>query len=150
MKQLGDFISPTLFLPLFHDQIFWFPSPWTSEVIKFFSSLLSFLMDHILTSVFISPIPISMISGIWSDGLWILGWSICWLNPVLPGERKMRSIMELALCGLSANLVGPGFKEGESSRPKLSAIVMRSLVWEEWCWKLGFQLLSFILKSLVC
>jgi len=39
--------------------------------------------------------------------------------------------MELALCGLSANLVGPGFKEGESSRPKLSAIVMRSLVWEE-------------------
>ena len=43
----------------------------------------------------------------------------------------MKSIMELASCGLSANLVGPGFKEGESSRPKLSAIVMRSLVWEE-------------------
>ena len=36
--------------------------------------------------------------------------------------------MELASRRLSANLVGPGFEGGESSRPKLSAIVMRSSV----------------------
>jgi len=33
--------------------------------------------------------------------------------------------MELVSHGLSANLVGPGFKGGDSSRPRLSAIVMR-------------------------
>ena len=40
----------------------------------------------------------------------------------------MRSIMELVSHGLSANLVGPGFEGKESSRPKLSAIVIRSSV----------------------
>ena len=40
----------------------------------------------------------------------------------------MRSIIELVSCGLSANLVGPGFERGDSSRSKLSAIVTRSLV----------------------
>ena len=111
--------------------------PWTSEVMKSFSSLLSFLIDHILTSVFISPMPISMISGMWLDGLQISGWSICQPNPVLPRGRKMRYITELVSHGLSANLVGPEFDGGESLRPKLSAIVMRSSVWEEWCLKLG-------------
>jgi len=47
--------------------------PRTSEEMNSFSFLLSFLMDHILMSVFIPPIPILMISGTWSDGFWILG-----------------------------------------------------------------------------
>jgi len=38
------------------------------------------------------------------------------------------SITELELHGLSTNLVGLEFKGGESSRPRLSAIVIRSLV----------------------
>jgi len=42
--------------------------------------------------------------------------------------RKTRSMIELVSCGLSANLVGPGFKGGDSLRPKLSTIVMRLLV----------------------
>jgi len=111
--------------------------PWIGEVIKFFSSSLFFLMDQILMLVFISPMPTSMISGTWSNGFQILGWSICWPNPILSGGRKIRSITELASCRLSANLVGPGFEEGNSFRPKLSAIVMRLSVWVKWCWKLG-------------
>ena len=47
---------------------------------------------------------------------------------MLPGGRKMRSITELVSHGLSANLVGPEFDGGESLRPKLSAIVIRSSV----------------------
>ena len=37
----------------------------------------------------------------------------------------MRSMTELVSCGLSANLVGLGLREGDSLRPRLSAIVMR-------------------------
>ena len=48
---------------------------------------------------------------------------------------------------LSTNLVGPGLEGGESSRPKLLAIVRRSSVWIEWWWKLGSQSLSLMLKS---
>jgi len=40
----------------------------------------------------------------------------------------MRSIIELESYGLSANLVGPGFKGSESSRSRLSAMVIRSSV----------------------
>jgi len=40
----------------------------------------------------------------------------------------MRSKTELESRGLSANLVRPGFEKGESSRPKLLAIVVRSSV----------------------
>ena len=85
-------------------------TPRTSEVMKFFSSLLFFLIDHILISVFISPIPISMISGMWSDGLQISEWSMCRPKLVLPGGRKTRSITELVSHGLSANLMGLGFE----------------------------------------
>ena len=99
--------------------------PQTIEEMNSFSSSLSFLIDHMLMSVFISPIPISIISGMWLDGLWISRWSIYRLNPVLPGGRKTRSMTELVLCGLSANLVEPGFEGGDSSRPRLSAMVMR-------------------------
>jgi len=38
---------------------------------------------------------------------------------------QTRSMTELVSRGLSANLVGPGFEEGDSSRPRLSTIVMR-------------------------
>ena len=84
-----------------------------------------------LMLVLTSPMPISIMRGTWLDGLQILGWSVCRPNPVLFGRRKTRSITELVLRGLSANLVGPGFEEGDSSRPRLSAIVMRSSVWKE-------------------
>ena len=47
--------------------------PRTSEKMKSFSSSLSFLIDHMLMSVFISLIPILIISGTWSDSLQILG-----------------------------------------------------------------------------
>jgi len=93
-----------------------------------FSFSLSFLIDHMLMSVLTSPMPISMMRGTWSDGLRISGWSVCQPNPVLFGERKTRSMTELVSHGLSANLVGPGFEGGDSSRPRLSAIVMRSSV----------------------
>ena len=122
-------------------------TPRTSEEMNSFSSSLSFLIDHMLMSVFTSPMPISIISGMWSDGLRISGWSICRPNPVLLGGRKTRSMTELVSCGLSTNLVGPGLRGGDSSRPRLSAIVMRSSVWEEWCLKWGSQSLSLMLKS---
>jgi len=93
-----------------------------------FSFLLSFLIDHMLMLVLTSPMPISMIRGTWSDGLQILGWSVCRPNPVLFGGRKTRSMTELVSHGLSANLVGPGFERGDSLRPRLSTIVMRSSV----------------------
>ena len=95
---------------------------------KSFSSSLSFLIDHMLMSVLTSPMPISIMRGTWSDGLRISGWSVCQPNPVLFGGRKTRSMTELVSRRLSANLVGPGFKGGDSSRPRLSAIVMRSSV----------------------
>ena len=85
-------------------------------------------MDYMLMSVFIPPIPISMISRTWLDGFWISGWSVCQPNPVLSGGRKTRFIMELVSYRLSANLVGLGFEGGDSLRSKLSAIVIRSLV----------------------
>jgi len=44
----------------------------------------------------------------------------------------MRFIIELASRGLSVNLVGLGFEGRNSSRPKLSAIVMRSSVGMEY------------------
>jgi len=49
----------------------------------------------------------------------------------------MRFKTELESCGLSASLVGPRFEGGESLRPTLSAIVIRSSVRIEWLWKLG-------------
>jgi len=49
-------------------------------------------------------------------------------NPKLSGERNTKSKTELESHGLFMNLVRPGFEEGKSSRPKLSAIVMRSSV----------------------
>jgi len=58
----------------------------------------------------------------------------------------MRSIMELKSYVLSTNLVKPGFRGGESSRPRLSVIVRRSSVCMEWWQKLGSQSLSLILK----
>jgi len=96
-----------------------------SEKMNSFSSLLSFLIDHMLILVFTSPMPISMMRGMWSDGLRISGWSVCQPNPVLLGGRKTRSMTELVSRGLSANLVGPGFEGGDSLRLRLSAIVMR-------------------------
>jgi len=41
----------------------------------------------------------------------------------------MRSVTKLELQGLSANLVELGFKNRDSSRPRLLAMVIRSLVW---------------------
>jgi len=121
--------------------------PQTSEEMNSFSSSLFFLIDHMLMSVFTSPMLISMISGMWSDGLWISGWSVCQPNPVLLGGRKTRSMTELISYGLSANLVGLGLRGEDSLRPRLSTIVMRSSVWEEWCLKLGSQSLSLMLMS---
>ena len=126
-----------------------FCMPRTNEEMNSFSSSLFFLIDHMLVLVFISLISILIISGTWSDGLQISGWSICWPKPVLSGGRKIRSMTELISHGLSANLVELGFKGEDISRPKLSVIVMRSLVWEKWCLKLGSQSLSLMLKSLI-
>jgi len=103
-------------------------TPQTSEEMNSFFFSLSFLIDHMLMSVFTSLMLISMISGMWSDSLQISGWSVCWPNPVLLTGRKTRSMTELVSCGLSANLVGPGLRGGNSLRPRLSAIVMRSSV----------------------
>ena len=100
-------------------------TPQTSEEINSFSSSLSFLIDHMLMSVFTSLMLISIISGTWSNGLWISGWSVCRPNPVLLGGKKTRSMTELVSHGLSMNLVGLGFRGGDSSRPRLFAIVMR-------------------------
>ena len=105
-----------------------FCTPQTSEEMNSFSSSLSFLIDHMLVSVFISLIPILMVSGTWSDGLQISGWSMCRPKLVLPGGRKTRSMTELVLYGLFTNLVGLGFKGRDISRLKLSVIVIRSSV----------------------
>jgi len=43
----------------------------------------------------------------------------------------MRSMIELESQELSMNLVGPGFRGGESPRPRLLAMVIRFLVWIE-------------------
>jgi len=47
--------------------------PQTNKEMNFFSSLLSFLIDYMLVLVFISLIPILMISGTWLEDLWISG-----------------------------------------------------------------------------
>lgn len=70
-----------------------------------------------------------------TGGLWISGWRIYLLNPGLSGGRNTRSSMELESHRLSVNLVGPRFKGWDNSRPKLSAIVMRSSVCMEWWWE---------------
>jgi len=99
--------------------------PQTNKEMNFFSSLLSFLIDYMLVLVFISLIPILMISGTWLEDLWISGWSMCQPKPVLPGGRKTRSMTELVSHGLSVNLVGLEFKGKDSLRPKLFVIAMR-------------------------
>ena len=58
----------------------------------------------------------------------------------------MGSITKLKSCGLSTYLVGPGFEGENNSKPKLSAIVMRSSVWIKWWWKFRSQSLSLMLK----
>ena len=95
---------------------------------KSFSSSLSFLIDCMIISMFSSLMPTLMRSGIWLEGLQISGWSICFPNPVLFGAKKTKSRTKSVFCLLSVNLVGLGFIGGDSSRPKLSAIVSRSLV----------------------
>jgi len=50
---------------------------------------------------------------------------MCLPNPGLLGGRNTKSKTELEFHGLSANLVGPGFEGWESSRPRLSTMVMR-------------------------
>ena len=58
----------------------------------------------------------------------ISGCRICLPNPGLSGRRNTKSKIKLEFCRLSANLVGPGFEGWESSRSRLSTIVMRSSV----------------------
>jgi len=50
----------------------------------------------------------------------------------LSGGMNTRSKTELESRGLSVNLVGPGLDGGDSSRPRLSAIVSKSSVCIEW------------------
>ena len=47
---------------------------------------------------------------------------------MLSDGMKTRSRMEFESWELSAYLVGPGFRGGENSRPRLSAMVSRSSV----------------------
>ena len=75
--------------------------------------------------VFISPIPISMISGMWSDGLWISGWSICRPKPELPRGRKMRSMTELVSCGLLSRTDRWSMEERSNNRVILRNDVLK-------------------------
>jgi len=100
-------------------------------LIKFFSSLLSLHMDQMELSMLDSLIPTSIMSGTWSEGLCNSGWREYWPKPGLLGLMKTKSIIELVSYGLSANLVGPGLRGGERSKPRLLAKVTKSLVWIE-------------------
>ena len=106
--------------------------PLVIELMKFFFSLLSLPMVHMLISMLISLMPISIVRGTWSDSFHISGWSMWQPNPELLGDRNTRSITELESCRLSANLVGPGLVGGGNSSPKLLAKVKRSSVRMEW------------------
>ena len=76
-------------------------------LMKFFSSLLSLLMDQKELSMLVLLILTSIIRGTWSKGLRSSGWRECCLNPELLGLMKAKSMTELVSCRLSANLVGP-------------------------------------------
>jgi len=52
-------------------------------------------------------------------------------KPKLLGTIKTKSRTELELCRLLAYLIRPGFEEEENSKPRLLAIVKKSLVWIE-------------------
>ena len=97
-------------------------------LIKFSSSLLSLHMDQKKLSMLVSLIPTSIMRGTWSEGLCNSGWKECWPKPRLLGLMKTKSITELVSHRLSINLVGPGLKEGERSKPRLLAKVNKSLV----------------------
>ena len=56
--------------------------------------------------LFISWIPIFIMSGIWSEGFLMSGRISCWLNPLLCGGMNTRSRTEFVPLLLSAYLVG--------------------------------------------
>ena len=89
-------------------------------------------MDHLLILTLMLWMPISMVIGTWSEGLWISGWRICLPNPRLSKGMKTRSKTELESWELSMNIVGPRFDRGDNSRPRLSAMVNKSSVCIEW------------------
>ena len=95
-----------------------FSTPCISDLMKFFSSLLFFLIDRMLISTFISLMPTSMMRGTWSNSFCNSECRECWPNPKLLGERKTRSKTELVSYGLLAYLVGPGLNRGKA--PTLS------------------------------
>ena len=102
------------------------------SLMKSFSSLLSFLMDWMMVLIFSLLIPTLIRRETWSKGFHNSGKRVCLSNLGLSGTRKTKSRTKLVLWGLSANLMGPGFDGGESSRPRLLTIVMRSSMWMKW------------------
>lgn len=101
-----------------------FSMSYIIDLMKYFSSLLSFFIDIMLILMFTSLMPTSMIRGIWSDGFCNSECKKCWPNPILVERRKMRSKIELVLCGLSTYLIGPRLDGKDNSKPKLLAIVI--------------------------
>jgi len=87
-------------------------TPLISTLMKASSLLLSFLIDQMLMSMFVSLIPISIERGTWSEGFCNSGCKECRPKPKLLGGKKMRSSTEFMSHRLSAYLVGPGFMGG--------------------------------------
>ena len=96
------------------------------------SSSLSFWIDWMIISVFLSLMPTRMMRGMWSEGFQMSGANMFRPNHGSFGFRNVRSRTEFASRRLSANLVGPGLEGGDRSRPKLSAKVISSVVWVWW------------------
>jgi len=86
--------------------------PLISALMKTSSLLLSFLIDRMLMSMFVSLIPISIERETWSEGFCNSEYKECRPKPELLGGRKMRSSMEFMSCRLLVYLVGPGFMGG--------------------------------------
>jgi len=87
--------------------------------------------------------------GAWSDVRCQSGW-IKWLfSSEEPHHRNIKSITKFESLSLSEYLVGTWLIEHERFKLKESAMIIRSLLREEWWGKEGFHKLSQMLKSLV-
>ena len=94
-----------------------------------------------------STIGMLMVRRAWSKERQWSGHIECWLSLLDPYHRNIKSITEFASPAISENLVGEGLVGVDNIKLKESAIIIRSLLIEEWWGKDKSHKLSLMLKS---